>query len=210
MNALLSGDTKQAAAALGLTREREKLDVLTITDRHGRVLCAPAMRARKVTTSLAMGSLGPSSAQGAGGCLVHRLPRKPAPGDAGTGGPGPLQIHQLRRSRARPETEETAGMMLKAAAPILDSAKNLLGIVYGGVLLNRNFEIVDRIKQTVFQSLQYKGKDIGTATIFQDDLRISTNVKNEDGTRALGTRVAEDVYEKVVQKGEPWIDRAWW
>ncbi len=112
------------------------------------------------------------------------------------------------KARARPETEETAGMMLKAAAPILDSAKNLLGIVYGGVLLNRNFEIVDRIKRTVFQSLQYKGKDIGTATIFQDDLRISTNVKNEDGTRALGTRVAEDVYEKVVRKGEPWIDRA--
>ena len=32
------------------------------------------------------------------------------------------------------------------------------------MLLNRNFEIVDRIKQTVFQNLQYKGKDMGTAT----------------------------------------------
>ena len=99
-------------------------------------------------------------------------------------------------------------MMLKAAAPILDSDKNLLGIVYGGVLLNRNFEIVDRIKQTVFQNVQYKGKDIGNATIFQDDLRISTNVKNQDGSRAIGTRVAEDVYEQVVQKGKPWINRA--
>ena len=38
MNMLLSGDTKQAADALGRTREREKLDVLTITDQHGRVL----------------------------------------------------------------------------------------------------------------------------------------------------------------------------
>src|SRR5512136_2229446 len=38
MNALLSGDTKQAAAALSWTREREKLDVLAITDRRGRVL----------------------------------------------------------------------------------------------------------------------------------------------------------------------------
>ncbi len=85
---------------------------------------------------------------------------------------------------------------------------SVLGIVYGGVLLNRNFEIVDRIKQTVFQNLEYKGKDIGTATIFQDDLRISTNVKNEDGSRAIGTRVAEDVYEQVVRKGKPWIGRA--
>ena len=117
-----------------------------------------------------------------------------------------LKFIHTPKARARRETEETAGMMLKAAAPILDPAKNLLGIVYGGVLLNRNFEIVDRIKQTVFQSLQYKGKDIGTATIFQDDLRISTNVKNEDGSRAIGTRVAEDVYEQVVQKGQA-LDR---
>ena len=38
MNMLLSGDTKQAAEALSWTREREKLDALTITDRQGRVL----------------------------------------------------------------------------------------------------------------------------------------------------------------------------
>jgi two-component system NtrC family sensor kinase len=75
-------------------------------------------------------------------------------------------------------------------------------------LLSRNFEIVDRIKQTVFQDVQYKGKDIGTATVFQDDLRISTNVRNEDGARAIGTRVAEDVYAQVVQAGQPWVGRA--
>jgi two-component system NtrC family sensor kinase len=98
--------------------------------------------------------------------------------------------------------------MLKAAAPVLDPRKNLLGVVYGGVLLNRNFEIVDRIKETVFQNLQYKGKDIGTATLFQDDLRISTNVKNEDGSRSIGTGAAEDVYEQVVGRGKPWVGRA--
>ena len=38
MDTLLSGNTKPAATALGRTREREKLDVLTITDRHSRVL----------------------------------------------------------------------------------------------------------------------------------------------------------------------------
>ena len=74
-------------------------------------------------------------------------------------------------------------MMLEAAAPIFDYQNNLIGILYGGILLNRNFEIVDEIKSTVFQDLQYKGQDIGTATIFQDDLRISTNVKNGDGSQ---------------------------
>jgi two-component system, NtrC family, sensor kinase len=209
MNMLLSGDTKQAADALGRTREREKLDVLTITDQHGRVL----LRAGNA------GQVGDDQSHDA---LVRAVIERKEPVAA----PCIISVENLRReapllaeqaflkfidtpkARERPETEATAGMMLKAAAPILDSAKNLLGIVYGGVLLNRNFEIVDRIKQTVFQNLQYKGKDIGTATIFQDDLRISTNVKNEEGSRAIGTRVAEDVYEQVVQKGRPWIGRA--
>jgi two-component system NtrC family sensor kinase len=209
MNALLSGDTKQAAEALSRTREREKLDVLTITDQNGRVL----LRNGDVT------QVGDDQSQDE---LVRAVIQRKVPVAA----PCVVSCEDLRReapkladqahlkfidtpkARARRGTEETAGMMLKAAAPILDLNQKLLGVVYGGVLLNRNFEIVDRIKHTVFQNVQYKGKDIGTATIFQDDLRISTNVKNEDGSRAIGTRVAEDVYEQVVQKGKPWIGRA--
>jgi two-component system NtrC family sensor kinase len=112
---------------------------------------------------------------------------------------------------ARPTSkiEETSGMMLIAASPIYNEKHNLLGIVYGGKLLNRNFDIVDLIKQTVYEDLKYKGQEIGTATIFQDDLRISTNVKNEDGTRAIGTRVSEEVYNQVIVQGKPWIDRAY-
>ncbi len=112
-------------------------------------------------------------------------------------------------ARERDETEENAGMMLKAAAPIYDARGDFLGVIYGGVLLNRNFEIVDKVKQTVYENVKYEGQDIGTATIFQDDLRISTNVRNVDGSRAIGTRVSEEVYNQVVIKGEPWIDRAY-
>jgi two-component system NtrC family sensor kinase len=81
--------------------------------------------------------------------------------------------------------------------------------VYGGTLLNKNYEIVDEVKQTVFQGLKYKGEDIGTATIFQDDVRISTNVRNEDGSRAIGTRIMEEVYDQVIVNGQPWVDRAY-
>jgi two-component system NtrC family sensor kinase len=112
-------------------------------------------------------------------------------------------------ARYRPVIEEKSGMVLKAAAPIFDTQNNFIGVVYGGILLNRNYEIVDKIKETIFQNVVYQGKDIGTATIFQDDLRISTNVRNTDGDRAIGTRIAEDVYNQVVIKGEPWIGRAY-
>ena len=209
MNSLLSGDTKQAAEALGRTREREKLDVLAVTDKHGRVLLRAGTgsqvgddQSRDELVLAVMERGEPVAAT----CIVSagNLRRESPP----LAEQAHFKFIETPKARARAEQEESSGMMLKAAAPVLDPAERVLGIVYGGVLLNRNFEIVDRIKQTVFQNLQYKGRDMGTATIFQDDLRISTNVKNEDGTRALGTRVAEDVYEKVVRNGRPWVDRA--
>ncbi|MBW1791651.1 MAG: cache domain-containing protein, partial [Deltaproteobacteria bacterium] len=112
------------------------------------------------------------------------------------------------KAKPRPEKEEISGMMMKAVAPILSSDGKILGVLYGGILLNRRYEIVDKIKETVYQGEVYKGKDMGTATIFQGDLRISTNVMRKDGTRAIGTRVSEEVYDQVIVKGMPWIERA--
>lgn len=120
-----------------------------------------------------------------------------------------LKFIEVPLARHREATEETSGMMLKAVAPIFDAKAKFIGTIYGGILINKNFEIVDKVKHTVYENVIYKDRDIGTATIFQDDLRISTNVRNEDGTRAIGTRVSEEVYSQVIIQGEPWIDRAY-
>jgi two-component system NtrC family sensor kinase len=104
--------------------------------------------------------------------------------------------------------EETSGMVLKSAYPVIDFNGKVLGVLTGGILLNRNYEIVDRIKNIVFKDVKYKGKEIGTATIFLGDLRISTNVRDKAGKRAIGTRVSAEVYEQVLVKGLPWIQRA--
>jgi two-component system NtrC family sensor kinase len=109
---------------------------------------------------------------------------------------------------ARSDKQETSGMMLKTAAPILDEAGNLLAVLYGGILLNRNYEIVDRIKGLVYKGERYKGRETGTATIFQYDLRISTNVKNEQGQRAIGTLLWEEVKKAVLDEGKSWLTRA--
>ncbi|MFQ6109487.1 MAG: cache domain-containing protein, partial [Candidatus Aminicenantales bacterium] len=106
------------------------------------------------------------------------------------------------KAAPRPEDKETSGMMLKAASSIIDENNNLLGVLYGGILLNRNYEIVDRVKETVYKGEKYKGREIGTATIFQHDLRISTNVKNADGQRAIGTRVSKEVNTAVLKQGK--------
>ena len=119
-----------------------------------------------------------------------------------------MEFIDTPKAAPRPENKETNGMMLKAAASVKDESGALLGILYGGILLNRNYEIVDRVKETVYKGEQYKGRDKGTATIFQHDLRISTNVKDENGERAIGTRVSKEVNNAVLKEGKPWIDRA--
>jgi methyl-accepting chemotaxis protein len=62
------------------------------------------------------------------------------------------------------------------------------GKLYAGkVLLNGNSDIVDRITTLVG----------GTATIFQGETRVATNVRLPDGTRAVGTSLT---YDKAMQK----------
>ena len=119
-----------------------------------------------------------------------------------------MEFIDTPKAAFRPEKKETSGFMLKAASSVRAENGTLVGILYGGILLNRNYEIVDRVKEIVYKGEQYKGRDKGTATIFQQDLRISTNVKNENGERAIGTRVSKEVNEAVLVEGKPWIDRA--
>jgi len=119
-----------------------------------------------------------------------------------------IEFIETPKAAPRPENKETSGLLLKAASSVLDEKDTILGILYGGILLNRNYEIVDRVKEIVYKEEKYKGREIGTATIFQHDLRISTNVKNVKGERAIGTRVSKEVSQAVLEEGKPWIDRA--
>jgi two-component system NtrC family sensor kinase len=103
--------------------------------------------------------------------------------------------------------QDPRGMLAGAAMPVIDDGK-LIGIIEMGSLLNGSVEEVDRIRDAVFENEVYKGKPVGTATIFMQDLRISTNVLNEQGQRAMGTRVSQAVAEQVLEKGMSWTGRA--
>jgi two-component system NtrC family sensor kinase len=100
------------------------------------------------------------------------------------------------------------GMVLRAAYPIVDKDRNLLGALVGGVLLNRDYSIVDTIKETVYRDERYKGRDMGFATIFLGGVRISTNVMTHGNKRAVGTIVSKEVYDQVIGRGKDWIGSA--
>jgi two-component system NtrC family sensor kinase len=110
--------------------------------------------------------------------------------------------------RPTTDTVRSDGMAIAAAVPVFDAKGDLRAIIYGGNLLNRSYEIVDAIKNEVFRHEKHRGKDIGTVTIFQDDLRISTNVTMDDGSRAVGTRLSAAVCETVLDRGGTWAKPA--
>ncbi|MEW6241508.1 MAG: cache domain-containing protein, partial [Chloroflexota bacterium] len=207
MGDILRGDIRQEYLdELSRFKASEELDVLTITDSTGKVVLRinnPSVTGDDQSHDEIVRVVLTTKAPASGTTLVtvEELQREsPALAEQAY-----FTFVDTPMARPRPETEETAGMMLKAAAPIFDVDGNFIGVVYGGILLNRNYDIVDKIKATVFQNVVYEGKDIGTATIFQDDVRISTNVKDDSGNRAIGTRIAEEVYDQVVIEQKPWI-----
>lgn len=207
--AFASGEIDKLAPNLEVIRGSESLDILTLTDSRGIVL----LRARNPTVK--------GDSQAADGLVEKVLSEKKVVASTeivpreellkeseGLAIRAHIQFIPTPKAKASDKGKETSGMMIKAAAPILDERGEILGVIYGGKLLNREYSLVDRIKETVYQGETYKDKDMGTATIFQGDLRISTNVKNADGERAIGTRVSEEVHNRVLVEGEPWIEKA--
>ena len=89
-----------------------------------------------------------------------------------------------------------------------DEKGEILGIVRGGTVLNRNFDFVDFVRENIFTAATYEKKNLGTVTIFQGDVRITTNVVGPDGERAIGTRVSAEVFDQVLGEGETWTGPA--
>lgn len=129
---------------------------------------------------------------------------------------------------------EDRALVLLAERTVRDDAGRVLGHVQGGVLLNRNLPFIDHINQIVYPDGSLPFGSRGTATLFLDDVRVSTNVRlfdpegptadrgegtdradraetpedNGRGSRAIGTRVSQEVRRKVLDEGRTWLDRA--
>jgi two-component system NtrC family sensor kinase len=209
-NVMLDGQVQEAYGEVLSTMLEEDLDFLTVTDAQGTVLLR-AGNAGVVGDSQAGDELVAAAlrtGEAVVGTAVFSPARLTLEGRA-LASAARIDLVETRGARPLAETVETDGLVLVAAAPVVDFAGEPIGVMYGGLLLNRRFEIVDKIKETLFRGVQYEGADIGTATLFLDDVRVATNVLSEDGSRAIGTRVSAEVYEQVVVRGERWLGRAY-
>ena len=115
-----------------------------------------------------------------------------------------IAVRPTPQARPSPIATLTSAMAFECAAPVFDSSGAVARVIYGGKIINRYGDLIDRIHRMVFEDRLYDAKPVGTVTIFQDDIRIATNVLDHDGEPAIGTRVSAVVYHHVVEEGKPW------
>jgi two-component system NtrC family sensor kinase len=195
-------------AFLNDLRTDNNLDFLTLSDPQGQVMLRSTQPDRMgddvSSISVVRAAINGAIASATEIMSADQLGRE----DTALRARAHIRLVPTRMAQPQAKEIQSSGLVLTAAAPVTGSAGESLGILYGGVLVNRNFEIVDHVWDMLYKGERYRGRDIGTVTIFQGDVRVSTNVKLATGERALGTLVSEEVREAVLERGEVWQDRA--
>ncbi len=204
----LTGDRSKLSAQLENLAEREALDILTLAGADGAIVCRAKTPDQMQSTPL-------------GRNLVKRtlLDRGAVVGTSVLSEEDLISENPVLRDRARikvfpfssVESEGrnhvSSGMAVVAAAPVLDDHQSVIGILYGGRVLNNSPLLVDQIIDKIYKKERFAGKEVGVATLFLSDIRISTTLKNVSGERALGTLVSDDVRDSVLKRGQSWISR---
>ncbi len=110
----------------------------------------------------------------------------------------PLRDTALAAPYRFDEREGTAGLALMSLYPFQDSRSGAWGTVAIAYLFNNDSTFVDYLANVA---------KIETATVFLGDLRVSTNVVDSSGRRAVGTRVSQAVYDSVLKNGQVFFGR---
>lgn len=135
----------------------------------------------------------------------------------GTGGVALWELRQLQtvspalHARVFPagsDTGDARALVIVSQAEVSDRGKRV-ATVTGGILLNRNLDLVDRINSIVYPEGALPLGSRGTTTLFMGDVRVSTNVRLFPNERAIGTHASPEVREAVLTRGRTWLDRAY-
>ncbi len=203
-------DWEGLAASLETIRQSDDLDMFLLTDLHGNVLlrvrnpenkesaAAIRMVAEKV---LQQRKEYASAVVFSGVELEHESPELAARAR--------IEVVSTTYARAASESDQGAGMVILAGAPVMSEAGNILGVLCGGQLLNRQATVVDRILRNLYGAEQYQGHDVAIAAVFLGDKRIATSFTNPSGERAVGTLATEEVYDHVLSGGSRWVKRSY-
>lgn len=208
VRALQGGDASGVRSLLTAAESASDLDFLNVLDTEGRILVSSSEQARigagqqdwsVVRAALEGEERTAVDVYSAAQLAVIDLRLRDQ-----------AQVPLLSAENATPtdQRSEERGLVIQSAAPIRDAQGRVIGVLHGGLLLNRNLDFVDYINNVIYSPGSLPAGGRGTATLFLDDIRIATNVRHFAGERALGTRVSARVYQRVLREGGVYLDRA--
>lgn len=208
LHGVLDAPVGTQAALLERYRVRQRLDFVNLRGADGSLRVTHAGPARAAgQRAAAFASAAPTSLAS----VEILAPEQFAALEAGPSERVNVALVPTRNAAPTQRTREERAMVMLATQPVRAADGRLLGWVQGGLLLNRNLPFIDHVNEIVYPegSLPFGSK--GTATLFLDDVRISTNVRlfgTEKDERAIGTRVSQTVRDAVLGEGRTWLDRA--
>ena len=202
------GSDREMSALLASLSVHHGLDFLHVLDTRGRPL-ASARGGHAALPERTRWSAVAAAASGAAHTTIEVFgPEELEAIDPALRRRAHLKLVPTPAARPDDRVAEERGLIIHAAAPVYDEHGMFIGVLEGGVLLNRNLGMVDRINAIVYRDGSLPLGSRGTATLFLDDTRVATNVHLFEGVRALGTRVSEAVRNKVLDAGTVWLDTA--
>lgn len=92
-------------------------------------------------------------------------------------------------------------MILESAYPIMHESR-VIGAIYGGILLNNNNMIVDRIAKRLFRGQSHHGKDVGFVAIYQGPVAISASLRGPDHLPVVGFELEKTLQKFVLNNGQ--------
>ena len=119
-----------------------------------------------------------------------------------------IPLIQTRGAAPTARSVEDRALVMMSTTPVRDTAGRIVALLRGGVVLNQNLPFIDHINRIVYPEGSLPFGSHGTATLFLDDVRITTNVRLFQDQRAIGTRVSQAVRDAVLGQGATWLDRA--
>lgn len=188
---LVKGDLDTIRGRLAVMAVENDLDFLSIADAKGQVLI------RAFVPEGAKGDVASDSV------IAKALAGKSA------GGIRVLSMDRLKAENpalARRLAEGLSSGMVMVAAHSLVDGDRVVGTLYGGIVLNNNRVVVDRIAQQLFRGASDGKTELGKVTLYQENSAITTTLKGPDGKPVVGFPAPEQIRTEVLGQGRQVVD----
>jgi CheY-like chemotaxis protein/HAMP domain-containing protein len=184
---LAEGNLEKLRNRLVMMSVENNMDFLSIADTKGQVLLrafVPEIKDGRLESDKLVA--GAAKGEGTSGIILLSVKRLTAENP---------KVAQLVAAK-----DAGDALVIEAAYPIVH-AEEIIGVLYGGVTLVNDVQIVDRISRVVFGTAAKEGKETGFVAVYQGDKAVSTTLRGAQGLPAAGFKVSPEIRNTVLARG---------